>query len=267
MFVSSELRDIASIDTLIDTMAATEGETYRQVPGRRTFRFEHGGKGYFAKIHFGVGWREIIKNYLQFRAPVVDASNEFRAIHRLQGLDIDTLTPVAYAARGKNPATRQSCLVTAELLNTISLEDLVRQGGISPVLKRALIAKVAWICKTMHRSGLNHRDLYICHFHLDLSSMSPLRLYVIDLHRAQLRDKTPRRWIVKDLGELLFSTAEAGLTKRDLLRFVRAYSDRSLRDALRYERRFWRDVRSRADRLDDREAANQAAMSRAGPGT
>ena len=37
----------------------TEGEIFRQVKNRRTFRFELDGHGYFAKVHRGVGWREI----------------------------------------------------------------------------------------------------------------------------------------------------------------------------------------------------------------
>src|SRR5690606_40875569 len=52
-------------------------------------------------------------------------------------------------------------------------------------------------------SGVNHRDCYICHFllHTD-KAVDPddLRLSVIDLHRAQVRDATPRRWRDKDLA-------------------------------------------------------------------
>jgi hypothetical protein len=43
---------------------------------------------------------------------------------------------------------------------------------------------------------------------------------LIDLHRAQLRKKTPRRWVVKDVAGLYFSVMDIGLTQRDLFRFV-----------------------------------------------
>ena len=50
-----------------EAVSELEGEVFRKVKSRRTFRFEFGGNGYFAKIHHGVGWREIIKNWLMRR--------------------------------------------------------------------------------------------------------------------------------------------------------------------------------------------------------
>jgi len=100
----------------------------------------------------------------------------------------------------------------------------------------------------MHQHGLNHRDCYICHFHLDISAgrqrVDPenLHLHVIDLHRAQIRSRTPRRWIIKDLGGLYFSAMNIGLTRTDRLRFVRTYEQKPLRQVLQDRRRFWRQV-------------------------
>ena len=42
-----------------------EGIDFRKVKTRRTFRFEVDGKGYFAKVHHGIGWAEILKNLFQ----------------------------------------------------------------------------------------------------------------------------------------------------------------------------------------------------------
>ena len=187
----------------------------------------------------------------------MDASNELRAIHRLQAMDIDTLTPVAFSCEGVNPARRKSCIVTEALLNTVSLEDLASLGPLEPVFKRALVRRVAEICRTMHSNGVNHRDLYICHFHLDLDQLSPPRLYVIDLHRAQTRLVTPRRWLIKDLGGLLFSTRQVNISKRDLLRFIRFYSGVPLRQALKNNGGFWRKVVARANNLKDREQGKE----------
>ena len=66
-----------------------EGAVYRQMDGRRTLRFERGGRGYFAKIYRGVGWGEIIKNLVSFRLPVIDATTELRAIRRLEQLGVE----------------------------------------------------------------------------------------------------------------------------------------------------------------------------------
>ena len=134
-----------------------DGEVYRHIANRRTFRVESGGRGYFVKIHNGVGYWEILKNLLQFKIPVVSASNEWRAALKLRDLGIATIVPVAYACKGWNPAKLQSCIVTQELAGMRSLEEVFQQG-VDPVRKRRLIQKVARSAKTLHANGMNHRD-------------------------------------------------------------------------------------------------------------
>ena len=72
-------------------------------------------------------------------------------------------------------------------------------------------------------------------------------MYVIDLHRMQCRQRTPRRWIVKDLAAIYFSSMDLPPSKRDILRFVKHYSGRPLRRALAEHSAFWRKVVSRAE--------------------
>ena len=99
-----------------------EGEEFRRVKSRRTFRFEAEGRGFFAKIHRGVGWREIWKNLLMGKRPVLGAGSEFRALNRLRELGVETMTPCAFGERGWNPAKIESFLITAELKNMVSLK-------------------------------------------------------------------------------------------------------------------------------------------------
>jgi len=106
----------------------------------------------------------------------------------------------------------------------------------------------------MHRNGVNHRDCYLCHLRVpieDLSSSTPqnVRVYVMDLHRAQVRSRTPERWIVKDLGGLYFSSLGLGLSRRDLYRFMRTYSLLPLRETLTGQGRFWTKVVRRGSKL------------------
>ena len=146
---------------------ALDGEVFRQRDGRRTFRCEIGGRGYFVKIHHGIGWGEIVKNLLVGRAPILGAGNEWQAIHRLTAIGIDTMRAVAFGQRGWNPARRHSFLITEELAPTISLEDFCREWAHQPpptALKHALIRRVADMAGRMHRAGVNHRDFYLCHF-------------------------------------------------------------------------------------------------------
>lgn len=239
---------------------ALDGEVFRQRDGRRTFRCEIGGCGYFVKIHHGIGWGEIVKNLLVGRAPILGAGNEWQAIHRLTAIGIDTMRAVAFGQRGWNPARRHSFLITKELAPTISLEDFCREWAHQPppaALKHALIRRVADMAGRMHRAGVNHRDFYLCHFLLHLEpqpTAQNLKLSLIDLHRAQSRTQVPRRWRDKDLAGLYFSALGIGLTQRDFLRFLRVYFARQLRAILREEAPLLRHLAQEGRRLQAKYA-------------
>ena len=244
-----------------DPFAAVEelrGPVFRQLEGRRTFRSEIADRAYFVKIHHGVGWGEILKNLLSGRLPILGAGNEWHAIARLTELGIGTMTAVAYGERGGNPARRHSFLITEELAPCVSLEDHCRDWATQPprpAWKRALIARVGDMAGRMHRGGVNHRDFYLCHFllHLDPAPTPDApRLSIIDLHRAQIRTRAPRRWRDKDLAGLYFSAMDSGLTRRDGLRFLAAYFRRPLRDILRDEAPLLRHLEREGRRLRQR---------------
>jgi heptose I phosphotransferase len=208
---------------------ALQGKIYRSKEGRRTLRFECDGQGYFLKLHEGIGWGEIFKNLLQLRMPVLGAANEYHACLRLKELAVDTMTPVAFGEKGHNPASQLSFLITEELANTISLEDVCKRWREHPPSlreKRALIRKIATISKTLHDNGVNHRDYYLCHF-LRADDAKPFTandpLYLIDLHRAQIRKSVPVRWRVKDIAGLFYSAFDVELTRRDVLCFLAIY--------------------------------------------
>ncbi len=230
------------------------GESFRRVKSRHTFRFENNGKGYFVKLHTGCGWAEIFKNLVQFKLPVMDAGQEYRALVHLKRVGVDTMTPCAFGCRGNNPAGRVSFLVTAELTDTVSLEDYCRDWAGNPppfAVKAALTRKLGTMVGRMHRSGLNHRDCYLCHFLLKKGTevtLSPI-LFVIDLHRTQIRNTVPPRYLIKDVGGLYFSAMDAGLTRRDILRFIRAYSGKPLRETLSRDRAFFRAADAAAHAL------------------
>ncbi|MCX7627245.1 MAG: lipopolysaccharide core heptose(I) kinase RfaP [Methylophilaceae bacterium] len=230
------------------------GEVFRDVPGRRTLRVELAGQTYFAKLHDGVGWREIFKNLLTLRLPVISARTEWRAIQRLEALGIPTTPAVAYGCRGTNPATLRSFILTRDLGDIVSLEDYCRDWIIHPPalqVKRHILRRVAHIARSLHEHGLNHRDFYLCHFCLDRRRLAEgeVHLYLIDLHRMQLRAITPATARMKDIAALYFSALDIGLSARDCLRFLRQYRDMPLRDVLRREPGFWKAVDRRARKL------------------
>ena len=267
----------------LERVFAMDGDTYRQAPGRRTFRFEFNGKGYFVKTHSGVGWKEILKNLISLKLPVLGAADEWHALHVLSRSGIKAPDPRAYGIQGRNPARRRSFIIMSEISNSISLEDLsykivhrmdsdmyqlsgeqaapdgqglqVYSVANPTRLKRKLITALADIARSLHLQGVNHRDFYLCHFLIGndvlksgLSQCSASSITLIDLHRAQIRNATPKRWVTKDLAGLYYSAMHIKLSRNDLFRFIKRYADQPLRSALQSSVD-WRGVEQRAQKL------------------
>ena len=258
--ISQEMKSFLG-DDCFKTVYSLKGEEFRNVKNRRTLRFIHRNKAYFIKIHKGIGWKEIFKNWIQGKRPVIGAENEYLAIRKLEELGIDTMRVYAYAGRGSNPATHESFLITGELAGKISLEDFCRDWKTDPPdlhLKHAIIRELARVCSKMHFAGVNHRDCYLCHFLLDKPSLEKgiIRLFVLDLHRAEIRKKIPRRMRVKDLAGIFFSSMDLGLSKRDALRFIAEY-----RTGGKLDKNLWRDVLRTAVKLYRKEWSREPDLN------
>lgn len=234
------------------------GEIYREVATRRTLNFKFQGESFYIKMHKGTTVKEILKNYLSLRAPVLGAGNEYKAINRLTELGVNTMEVVAFGERGVNPLTRESFIITKDLNPAISLEDYCKGWKDNPPpyhVKKVLIEEAARMVKTMHEGGVNHRDCYICHFllHLPYSEQDIPKLSVIDLHRAQIRRCVPKRWRNKDLVALYFSSRNLGLSFCDYARFLKIYFDEmSLKEILRHENRLLMNMKYRSNRIEER---------------
>ncbi|MEX0617864.1 MAG: lipopolysaccharide core heptose(I) kinase RfaP [Pseudohongiellaceae bacterium] len=241
-------------------LQAMQGTVYRQARGRKTMQFALNNKSYFVKLHTGVGWGEILKNLTQGRLPILGAGNEWLALQRLRELGVDSMHPVAFGSRGLNPANRQSFIITEALKGTVSLEDFCAAWPSQRpdfALKKALINRVADVARTLHHNGICHRDFYICHFLLHRNSLqssldkdySNIKLSLIDLHRALIKKRLTRRWVIKDVSGLYFSTMDIGLTRTDRLRFISRYESKPPRQALTARASFWARVQARAAAL------------------
>ena len=238
------------------------GQSYRKVKSRHTFRIELEGRGYFVKLHRGIGLLEYLKNLLQFKQPVLGAGQEYRALLHLKEHGVDSMTPAAYGCRGAVPFLQDSFLITEELTDTVSLEDFCRDWRMTPPpfrVRRALIRKLGDMAGKMHRSGLNHRDCYICHFLLrrGTENSADPELHVIDLHRAQIRRKVPWHYWVKDVAGLWFSSMDAGLTRHDVFCFLRAYFQQDLHSILKKNADFLAAVDRSARKLYRKDHGKQ----------
>lgn len=200
-----------------------EGESYRALDQRRTFRAEFGGKGFFVKIHEGYSLKEFLKNLLAFKLPAIGAKRERDAILHLDKKGVKTMTLAAYGERGILPFWQTSFLITEELTRCHSLAEITDRWSATPptvMEKRMLIEKLGQSVRGMHEAGVNHQDCYICHFLLQEGTED---LFVIDLHRAEIHKSLPWRWKSKDLSALAFSVSHLDLTTLDHFRFLRYY--------------------------------------------
>ena len=235
-----------------------DGEVFRELETRRTLRFEAAGKSYFLKWHKGTTLKEIAKNLLSLRAPVLAAYRFWQPFTRIITLAFDTWCGVGFGEKGLNPLTRTSFIITEDLTPTVSLEDYCADWATNPPdvrVKRMIIHRVATMVRDMHAGGINHRDCYICHFllHLPFSGREDdLKISVIDLHRAQIRTRVPRRWRDKDLIGLYFSSMNIGLTRRDIYRFMRVYFDKPLKEIIASEQRLLVEAGQKAEKIRER---------------
>jgi len=229
-----------------------QGEVFRQTANRITKEFSFEGNKYFIKLHYGVGWKEIFKNLIKLRAPTLGAFPEWKALKKLKSLGIDCPEPVGFYSKGINPSNIRSFIVTRSLINTISIEEALNKGKFQDLdflTKKRFIEKVALISRNLHNNGINHRDYYLCHFHVDSNLDVEKEIYLIDLHRAQLRTFVPTRWASKDVGGLFHSAMGFKLTERDFYRFIKTYFQCSLKEALGAHSKFIRASKDRAFRM------------------
>lgn len=246
-----QLQESFNKGTGFEFIKQIQGVSVRKMPDRETVRFINGNTTYYLKRHFGVGWWEISKNLLQLRRPVLGATNEWKALQKLSALDIPSLQAVAYGIQGRNPARQESFIITDELSNVIQLDHFLQTHSLGVQQRIRLIQKVAQIAREMHAAGINHRDFYLCHFMLKQpwDFVSEPQVFIIDLHRAQIRPKVPQRWLVKDLAGLYFSSMSLPISLRDRLRFLRFYYQQPLIEIFKKHQNLLSKVEAKAKRL------------------
>jgi serine/threonine protein kinase len=194
----------------------------RRGPGRETFAYEAPG-----------GQRLIIKRYT--RSPRL-AQAEFDCLRRLgeAGLAVPRALELVKSRRG-------GLVIMEEVLHQSDLRQCLQEF---PSEARGRLDEVLALTLGLHGRGWHHRDLYLDHFIVSEAGC----LVLIDFGRARQTRWLRRRWLVKDLAALLYSTPR-GVGPRLRLRFLAAYLDgRGI--TARRERRWWaRAVAAKAQRM------------------
>ncbi len=223
-----------------------QGKAFRDVPGRKTMQVSLGNKSYFIKQHLGVGWGEIFKNLFSFKLPILGAMTEVSAIQKLDEIGIKTTPLVAYGQRGCNPATLQSFVLTEDLGDILTLEEILEVGlqtNIHAASKHDVLQALGELAAKLHAAGLSHRDFYLCHFVLKKydAEAGNLNLHLIDLHRMLQGLQLNSSAVMKDVAGLYFSMQQIGLGAEDWAVFKQHYLTQS--DG------FWAQVDARSQAL------------------
>jgi len=271
--------EAAGLATLEALMNFRGGLAYRDVPGRLTVRVELpevGGRRQvvYLKRYTRVDGRTALRRTISLGEPVSQATAEARNIVRLSDLGIPTMRIVAIGEVLTHGGRReQSCLVTEEVADAVQADQYCEQtfgpgpqGREATAAKRRLIRDLADLARRLHGAGFTHRDFYLCHFLVrSVASGGDPVLHLIDLQRVR-RDAVGRgeRWIVKDLGALLFSSIpspatfvrSAVFTRTDRMRFARAYFQ--MRHLDPKAKRLVRRAVAKAGTMAGREARRQA---------
>jgi hypothetical protein len=153
-----------------------------------------------------------------------------------------------------DPSTGRSVVFTEMLPGAIPLDDYLKslhdkrmtgadssRSFVMPELAR----DVGRFVRRFHGAGFNHRDLYLCH--LFVCPHDPGKLFLIDLQRVQHRKRWRRRWLVKDLAQLVYSWKPVATSRTDAIRFLRAYFD--TRKLTREHRTLMRSAVGKARRM------------------
>ncbi len=172
---------------------------------------------FFIKRYLPIPLREKLKNSLTLKPFNFTAQEEWEAIIAFHHYELPTMVPVAVA---QLPDGR-SCNLTLGIKNYKRASEWLPQLA-DVERKERFITRCAEYIGKMHSYGLAHQDCYLVH--LFIVEDEDDQIYLIDLQRVLRRDKLQRRWLIKDLAQLLFSGKEY-LNREQLEHFWTTYCD------------------------------------------
>jgi Lipopolysaccharide kinase (Kdo/WaaP) family len=160
-----------------------------------------------------------VKRYPASRGATTPAENEVEGLRLLESARIPTMTLVAW---GRTEDGR-SFLITENLAG-YEPADKILAGGFP--FDRLLNA-TADLAASLHNAGLHHRDLYLCHFFV-LPEEQTVDARLIDVARVKRLPGwlTRKRWIVKDLSQLWYSTVSLPVTDEQRDAWLKRYMEK-----------------------------------------
>lgn len=222
--ISLSIEDFHSIlkssQSILKKKTRDERETYRVafVPTGNVEQF------YFLKRYMRSSsgrWLGVNSNSKRFQK---QARQEWNAITLFSELDFPVPKPVAFV-----DSDSESFVLMTEVESKGTLQHWFQNHSAEEFANKRsyIIERLAKITQRMHSNNLHHQDYYLGHFLFDETSN---QLSLIDLGRAGRIKMLRKKWIIKDLAQLHYSSINCW-TDQEFVRFLQLYLGHS-----RYER-------------------------------
>ena len=182
----------------------------------------------YLKRHAHPGVGERLMRWVKNGSRALAALYDFDASLALSQIGIPVARPLAWGGERHWLGGQRSFVMLEELPQADSLERLLPEWEKNKSRyhtlrnKKGLIEQIARQVRHMHDSGLFHRDLYLAHLFLSKDRLGQERICLIDLQRVFRPRFCRRRWQVKDLAQLMYSSLPF-VNKSDKLRFLQSY--------------------------------------------
>jgi heptose I phosphotransferase len=157
---------------------------------------------------------EIIKSALSLKFKFFGAFEEWDSLLAFHKAGLPTMEPIAVARCAEG-----DCGLTLGLTDFERASELYPKLAGDAARRRDLVAKAARLAGSMHAAGMAHQDFYLVHIFV----MPDASLRLIDLQRMIRSPFLSRRWVVKDLAQLLFSAGPLA-SPGDIALFARVYA-------------------------------------------
>ncbi len=218
---------------LTDDCHAKQGRS----TGRWVMENDGGRLAVYVKRHYELPWWSGLLTVLCPWRNWSPAVQELRNLEWAQDHGLPVPAPVAAGEFVGPWGKMQSVLAVEELRDMICLHTAIPEARkrldarTFRRWKQGLIAEVARLARELHAQRHFHKDLYLCHFFIARDDIHRTkdwrgRVFLIDFHRLGRHALTWPVWVVKDLGQLMYSSYIEGVDARDRLRFWRCYQKR-----------------------------------------
>ena len=205
---------------LEDFMFAPQENSFRDVPGRLTVGLDLDDEGSKQRVYLKRHWNLSQK---KSDAPFKEAFSEWNNLRILADAGINVPEALAYGhglINGRSvafimmkevPGMQADHFIERKLNKEYNFQD-----------RSTLAKRIAELSIKFHEMGYNHRDFYLCHTFVNPVE-NDFELNLIDLQRVQHRKAFRKRWIVKDLAQMAYSSLKI-CTRTDRMRFYLKYS-------------------------------------------